>query len=140
MVRYIHHVRHHKKFTPSINKNHNWGKPYVQRSVSAFLYQQREKRKGSTHKQLRHAMQLFSPFVLSVDGLLAREARFVLKHFSNKLSNKWSKPYSEVMGWLQTCLCLAILCATNRCVRGSCVKWRSGFGMEDGAGLAVVMH
>ena len=84
-------------------------------------------------------MQLFPLLCyLLMDSLLLK-----LTLFSNALltnSNKWSKPYSEVMGWLQTCLCLAILCATNRCVHGLRVKWRSGFGMEDGVGLAIVMH
>ncbi len=30
--------------------------------------------------------------------------------------------------------------ATNRCVRGSRTKWRSGAGMEDGAALAMMMR
>ena len=113
---------------------------YVQRSVSAVLLsaEREKKRKYTQATEARHAT--FSPFVLSVDGVLAREARFVLKRFADKLSKKWSKPYSEVMGWLQTCLSFAILCAINRCVCGSHVKWRSGFGMENGVGMAIVMH
>ena len=78
--------------------------------------------------------------MLSVDGLLAREAQFVIKRFADKLSIKWHKSYSEVMGWVHARLSFAILRATNRCIRGSRVKWRSGFGIDDGAGLAMMMH
>ena len=62
----------------------------------------------------RHAS--FSPFVLSVDGLMACEARFVVQRFADKLFIKWRKPYCEVIGWVQTRLSFAILRATNRCV------------------------
>jgi len=44
------------------------------------------------------------------------------------------------MVWLQTRLSFAILRAANQCVRGSRVKWRSGVGMDDGAGLALIIN
>ena len=88
--------------------------------------------------EARHAS--FTPFVLSIDGLLAREAQFVVRRFADKLSTKWGKPYGKVMGWVRTRLSFAILRATSRCVRGSRVMWRKGIGMEDGAGLAAAMH
>ena len=34
---------------------------------------------------------------------------------------------------------LLFLRATNLCLRGSRVKWRSGHGMDDGAGTDVVL-
>jgi hypothetical protein len=112
---------------------------YVQRSVSAVLAtaEREKKRKYTQATEARHAS--FSPFVLSVDGFLAREARFVVRRFADRLAIKWGKSYSEVMGWMKTRLSFAILRATNRCVRGSRTKWRTGLGMEDGAGLAMVM-
>ena len=101
------------------------------------------KRNGSTciyahAAKARHAS--FTPFLLSIDGLLAREAQFVIGRFADRLSTKWGKPYGKVMGWVRTRLSFAILRATNRCVRGSRVMWRTGIGMEDGAGLAAAMH
>ena len=110
---------------------------YACRSVSAILSaaERKKKRKYSHATQARHAS--FSLFVVSVDGLLAWEAQFTVQHSADRFSNKWSKPYSKVMGWLQTRLSLAILRVTNRCVRGSRLKWRSGIGMEDGAGLTL---
>ena len=111
---------------------------YVQRAVSAVLAsaEREKKRKYSQAIEARHAS--FFPFVLSVDGLLAREARFVLKHFADRLATKWSRPYPEVMGWVKTRLSFATLRATNRRLRGSRTKWRSDLGLEDGAGLALV--
>ena len=52
---------------------------YVHRAVSAVLLTaEREKKRKYAHAiEARHAS--FSPFVLSVDGVLTREARFVLK-------------------------------------------------------------
>ena len=34
--------------------------------------------------------------------------------------------HSEVMGWVRARMAFAILRATNLCLRGSRVKWRSG--------------
>ena len=64
----------------------------------------------------------------------------MIKRFAEKLSNKWHKPHSEVMGWVRARLSNAILHVTDRCVRGSRVKWRSGLCMEDGAGFFMIMH
>ena len=45
------------------------------------------------------------------------------------------KPLSEVTGWVRARLAFAILRATNLCIRGIRVKWRSAVHMDDGAGL-----
>ena len=47
------------------------------------------------------------------------------------------KPLSEVTGWVRARLAFAILKATNLCVRGSRVKWRSAIHIDDGAGLPI---
>ena len=39
-----------------------------------------------------------SPFVLSVDGLMAREL-YTVKRVASKLATKWGRSYGEVMGW-----------------------------------------
>ena len=70
---------------------------------------------------------------------MVREARFVVQQITRVLATKWSKSYGVVMGWVQTRMSFAILRATNMCIRGSRVKWRSGTGMEDGTGLALTM-
>ena len=67
---------------------------YVGRSVQAVLKsaELEKKRKYNQAAADRHAS--FIPFVLSVDGLLAREVDLTLQRFADKLSRKWDKPYT----------------------------------------------
>ena len=58
--------------------------------------------------EARHAS--FTPFVTSIDGVLAREANSVMKLLATKIALKWEKPLSEVNGWVRA---TAILRATN---------------------------
>jgi hypothetical protein len=90
--------------------------------------------------QRRH----FSPFVVSTDGLLGKEAKTLLKKLSSVLSVKWGKPYSEVCGYVNARMSIAIVRATHLCLRGSRVpasrmsnrrpQW------EDKAGLSLFRH
>ena len=82
----------------------------------------------------------FTPFVVSVDGALELEATYYLKHLSEHICLKWGKSYGEVMGWLRASLTFAIIRATNVCLRGSRVKWRSALDMVDGIGLPSVQE
>ena len=111
---------------------------YSQRVVSAILSSAEEakKMKYSEAAALRRAS--FTPFVVSVDGVLRREASFYIKHLVQKLAHKWEKSNSEVLGWMRARLSFAILRAKNLCLRGSRTKWRSAFGMDDGAGLPSI--
>ena len=59
-------------------------------------------------------MHHFSPFVLTVDGQLGREAKVFMTRIADKLSSKWQNSHSKVIGWVQTQLCFAILRAMNR--------------------------
>ena len=101
---------------------------------------EREKKKkylGPCLEQRRH----FSPFVVSTDGLLGKEAKVVLKRLALMLTEKWSKPYSEVCGYVNARMSIAIVRATHLCVRGSRIptskmskrlpQW------EDQAGLSL---
>ena len=74
----------------------------AQRTVNAVLTaaEREKKRKYAQAVQARHAS--FSPFVLSVDGVMAREAQFVVQHFADRLSTKWGKSYGEVLGWVRS--------------------------------------
>ena len=81
----------------------------------------------------------FTPFVLSVDGLFGKEAKNVIKRLAAVLSEKWTRPYSSVCGYLNTRFSIAAVRATHMCLRGSRIpadkmstripQW------EDGAGL-----
>ena len=108
---------------------------HSQRVVSAILSSAEEakKKKYSEAAALRRAS--FTPLVVSVDGVLGRETNFYVKHLAQKLAHKWEKLNSEV----HSCLLQSSEDrATNLCLRGSRTKWRSAFGMDDGAGLPSI--
>jgi hypothetical protein len=88
-------------------------------------------------KQRRH----FTPFVVSTDGLLGREATFFLRRLSAILSEKWHQPYSVVCGFVKSRLSIAIARATHLCLRGSRVPTSQMCNRrpqwEDRAGLGL---
>jgi hypothetical protein len=66
--------------------------------------------------QRRH----FSPFMISTDGLLSKEAKTLLKKVSALLARKWEKPYSEVCGYINARMNIAVYRASHfLCLRGS---------------------
>ncbi|KAL5493238.1 hypothetical protein EMCRGX_G014385 [Ephydatia muelleri] len=74
----------------------------------------------------------------TVDSVLLsaeNEKKYLDALLATKIALKWEKPLSEVTGWVRATLAFAILRATNLCIRGSRVKWRSAVHMDDGAGL-----
>jgi hypothetical protein len=74
-----------------------------------------KKHLGACLEQRRH----FSPFVLSEDGLLGKEAKMLLKKLSAPLAKKWEKSYSKVCGHVNARMTIAIVRATHLCLRGS---------------------
>jgi hypothetical protein len=85
--------------------------------------------------------QHISPFVVLADSLFGKEVKIVLKRLALMLTEKWGKPYSEVCGYVNAQMSIAIACATHLCVRGSRIptsqmskrlsQW------EDQAGLSL---
>ena len=94
-----------------------------------------KKRKCSLACQSHRAS--FTPLCVSVDGLLAPEARFFVQRLSDNLSMKWEQPFGVVSSWVRACLSFAILRAALLCVRGSRTKWRS-LGIVNGASLPML--
>eukprot|EP00731_Ephydatia_muelleri_P020324 Em0013g51a len=82
----------------------------------------------------------FTPFVLSVDGLLHKEASHFIKHMATALSSKWDKAYSITSSYIRSRLAFARVRAVSLCLRGSRTKWRSGLEFDDGAPLASFME
>jgi hypothetical protein len=82
--------------------------------------------------------------VVSTDGLIGKEAKTLLKKLSSLLAEKWGEAYSEVCGYVNARMSIAIVRATHHCLRGSRVptsrmstrlpQW------EDKAGLSLFRH
>jgi hypothetical protein len=61
-------------------------------------------------------------------------------HYSIAVQSKWEQPYSVVRGFVNARINLAILRATNLCIRGSRVpasKMSKKVQLLDGAGLGL---
>jgi hypothetical protein len=87
---------------------------------AAHERKKKKKHLGACLKQRRH----FSPFLLwclSADGLLGKEeAKILLRKLSAMLAAKWEKPHSEVCGYVNALMSIAIVRATHLlCIRGS---------------------
>ena len=101
---------------------------------------EREKKKKYLEaclEQRRH----FSPFVASTDGLLGKESRTLLTKLSALLAEKWEKPYSEICGYVNARMSIAMVRATHFCLRGSRIPMSQMSNRrpqwEDKAGLGL---
>ena len=112
---------------------------YISPSVADVLVsvEEEKKRKYRLAAKARHAS--FSPFVVSVHGALGKEATLFLGCIADQLFVAWGRGYDNVLGWLKTRLGFVVIRATNICLRGPRVTWRSGAGIDDGAGLPDVL-
>eukprot|EP00923_Selenidium_pygospionis_P019153 GHVN01033520.1.p1 GENE.GHVN01033520.1~~GHVN01033520.1.p1 ORF type:complete len:376 (+),score=31.07 GHVN01033520.1:296-1423(+) len=98
---------------------------------------QEDEKKKLLNEECLKKRSTFTPFVVSVDGMLAEEAKRFVQAIARRLTKKWAISYSKTMGWVRTRLAFSILRATNLCLRGSRVRWRS-LGIEDGVGVLAI--
>ena len=86
--------------------------------------------------QRRH----FTPFVVSCEGMLGKEADVFLKRLSMKLAEKWHRPYSQTVSFVKTRFAISLVRAKNRCIRGSRIptgRICHRVDWDDGAGLGL---
>ena len=83
------------------------------------------------------ARRQFTPLVFSVDGLMGVECKAATQRLAAALSAKWRRPYSEMCGFVRSRLSLALVRATNLCIRGTRnpTKRSPTFQWESGAGV-----
>ena len=82
----------------------------------------------------------FTPFVVSCEGMLGKEADVFLKNLAKKLAKKWERPYSRTIAFVRTRFAISMVRAKNRCLRGSRIMTNSisrRVDWEDGAGLTL---
>ncbi len=87
-------------------------KSYLKKSSNKVLAGQEQEKKRKYLEACLEQQQHFTPFVCSTDGLLGREAHTFAKRLSAKLANIWQHPYSQVCGYVNARLSIAIVCAT----------------------------
>ena len=113
---------------------------YRQCSPISVLDSGAVEKKRVYHSAVEDRRGNFTPFVLSVDGLLQREASHFVKRLSASLASKWEKSFSDVLAFVHSRLQFASVRSTSMCLRGSRIKWRSGLGFDDGAPLQFVIQ
>ena len=102
--------------------------------------QERErKKKKYLQSSLKQRMYL-TPFVISTDGLIRREAGGLLKRLSLQLAGKWERPYLVVCDFVSARMSITIVRATHLCLQGlqsplSQISSRPQW--EDPAGLGL---
>ena len=109
---------------------------YCSHTPIAVLYSAEVEKKRKYSLACQSRCVSFIPLCVSVDGLLAPEARFFVQRLSDNLSMKWEQPFGVVSSWVRAHLSFAILRAALLCVRGSRTKSRS-LGIVDGDTLPM---
>jgi len=58
-------------------------------------------------------------FVVSTGGMFGFETWAFIKRLANLFAEEWEKPYPTVRGFINARMSIALVRATNRCIRGS---------------------
>ena len=106
---------------------------YRSRSPQAVLCSAEAEKKRKYMEACLACHASFTPLCFSIDGMFGTEADFC--RLTERLSIKWERSYSEVIGWVRLRLSFTILQASMLCVRGSRSRWRS-LGIVDGASIS----
>ena len=61
----------------------------------------------------------FTPLSFSVLGLQGKECRAAVKCLGAKLADKWKRPYSMTVGFVNSRLAVALVRAASHCLRGT---------------------
>ena len=99
---------------------------------------ERKEKEKKNCKPCENHLRHFTPFAVSTDGMFGFEARAFLKRLAKLLAEKWEKPYPTVRGFINARMSIALVRATNRCIRGSRIpasNMSNRFRWEEGAGL-----
>ena len=113
-------------------------KSYQDRPPHKVLASQEQEKKKKYLQPLLDQNKHFSPFVVSVDGLLGSEAQALVKCLAELLAEKYEKPYSQCCDFVRTHISFAIARASHFCLRGTWAPRQSHSPQwEDGAGFDV---
>ena len=86
-------------------------------SMAALLAQWNKIKKDKHGKHCHDQQKHFYPFVLSVDGMLGREALAVLANLSRLMAAKMDEPISHVLGWINGRIIIAVVRSYSRMIR-----------------------
>jgi hypothetical protein len=106
----------------------------------ATLLLQQENEKKKKYKTVTEAQgKFFTPFVVTTDGIIAKEGQQLLKTVGRKLAEKWDKPESDTMAFVRRKMSVAVARAMSARIRGERRGNKISMGFEDGAALATIL-
>ena len=94
-------------------------KTYLPDTPYIVLEKQEQEKKKKYSKDCQKQRKSFTPFVVSIDGMFGKEAQALLKNLAFIMANKWDLTYSQIRGYLNSKISIAILRAAHRCIRCS---------------------
>jgi uncharacterized C2H2 Zn-finger protein len=111
---------------------------YLPHPVTTILKsaEKEKQRKYSNACEMQHVT--FTPLVTSVDGVFAPQMSSFIKHMAEKISERWNRSLSTILGWLRARIGIAIIRATSMCIRGTRHRFKPvarWLGFDDGAAL-----
>jgi hypothetical protein len=115
-------------------------KSYASRDPKKILQSQEKEKKKKYLDRCLLQRRAFTPFVVSVDGLIGYEASNLLKQLSKRLADKWHKTYSVTCGIVRSRISIACVRASHQCLRGSRIPFRTmsrQIQWDDGAGAGL---
>ena len=92
---------------------------YKYKPIESLLARWENIKKEKHGKNCHDQRKYFSPFVLSVEGVLAREALDVLSQSSRVMAEKREEPLLQVQGWVNGRITIAVVRSYSRMIRGS---------------------
>ena len=105
----------------------------------AVLKQHEKLKKDKYNAKCIARRRTFTPLVFSVDGMRGPECVAACKRLATLLALKWKKEYSEVCGYINSRLSIALIRSANRCLRTDRDPiWKQpNEPWETGTGLAL---
>jgi len=86
-------------------------------TLAAAFHKQEAEKWHAYEEEVEHGS--FTPLVFSSYGGMGKASTTTYKHLAYLLSEKWTTPYSVVMGWLRCSLGFSLLRSSIVCIRGS---------------------
>ena len=90
-------------------------------TLAATFRRHDEAEKRCAYEERIHEVEhgSFTPLVFASSGGMGKAATTTYKHLAQLLSEKWSSPYSVVMGWLRCSLGFSLLRSSIICICAS---------------------
>ena len=112
-------------------------KSYRATSSAKVLERAAREKKGKYEQACLDQRRSFMPLIYSVDGMRGKEAEVFEKRIAALLSQKWSRAYSALAGWVKVRMALAVVRSNTMLLRGSRRRhsWRPE--VEDGVAAGM---